>query len=159
MISQTAEYALRAAVVLGASPMGSMTTGQIAAAARVPAGYLSKILRSLSKAGIVEAKRGQHGGFALCRPLDELTILELIQAVDEWKRIERCPLGLDEHAGGLCPLHRRLDDVIAQIEAVYGRTTIGELIGGTRGSGCTRLVCHKGGSGQETGAEGTSERA
>ena len=128
MVSQTAEYALRAVVTLGSNPEGRQTTQQIAQRTRVPAGYLAKVLQALSRAGLVEAQRGLNGGFVLSRPLEELTILEVINAVDPLKRIERCPLGLAEHGDHLCPLHRRLDQGIAELEALFRGTTIGQLL-------------------------------
>jgi len=128
MISRTAEYALRAVVALGSNPECPRTTQQIAQQTRVPSGYLAKVLQALSRAGLVVSKRGLNGGFVLSRPLDELTILEVINAVDPLKRIERCPLGLAVHGNRLCPLHRRLDQGIAQLEALFGATTIGQLL-------------------------------
>ncbi len=128
MISQTAEYALRAVVMLGSSPGSPRTTQRIAEQTRVPSGYLSKVLQALGRAGLVEARRGLYGGFVLSRPLDELTILDVINAVDPMQRIERCPLELAEHGNRLCALHRRLDQGIAQIEALFGGTTIGQLL-------------------------------
>ena len=128
MISRTAEYALRAVVVLGSTPGSPRTTRQIAAQTRVPSGYLSKVLQALGRAGLVEAQRGLRGGFVLSRSLDELTILDVINAVDPLERINRCPLGLAAHGRRLCALHHRLDEGIAQIEALFGGTTIAQLL-------------------------------
>jgi Rrf2 family protein len=129
VISQTAEYALRAVVVLGSGRDGPVTTQEIASRTRVPAGYLSKVLQALGRAGLVEAQRGLGGGFNLTRPLEELSVLDVINAVDPLKRIERCPLGLAEHGRRMCPLHRRLDEGIALVESLYAQTTISELLG------------------------------
>ncbi len=128
MISQTAEYALRAVVLLGSSPGQPLTTQQVASQTQVPAGYLSKVLQALGRAGLVEAQRGLHGGFTLTQSLDELTVLDVINAVDPFKRIEHCPLKLAAHQGRLCSLHKRLDEGIAQVEALFGGTTIAELL-------------------------------
>jgi Rrf2 family protein len=128
MISRTAEYALRAVIVLGSSPATPRTTQQIAEQTRVPAGYLSKVLQTLGRAGLVEAQRGLYGGFVLSRSLDGLTILDVINAVDPLERIDRCPLRIAAHGTRLCALHRRLDQGIAQLEALFGGTTIGELL-------------------------------
>ncbi len=133
MISQTAEYALRAVVFLGSQAGRPATTHRIAADTKVPAGYLAKVLQALGKAGLVHAQRGLHGGYALTRPLDELTVLEVVNAVDPLQRIHHCPLGLAEHRGNLCSLHRRLDQGIALIESFFEQTTVGQLLaeGGT----------------------------
>ncbi len=128
MISQTAEYALRAAVVLGSQPDRPMTTQDVARVSRVPGGYLSKVLQALGRAGLVEARRGLRGGYVLTRPLDELTVYDVIQAVDPLKRIHECPLRLQAHARRLCPLHQKLDDAVALLENTFKQTTIGSLL-------------------------------
>lgn len=128
MISQTAEYALRAVVYLASQRGAALTTQQIAAATKVPAGYLSKVLQALGRAGLVTSQRGLHGGFTLARPPEELTVLEVINSVDPVKRIEKCPLDLAAHGNRLCPLHRRLDDAIGMVEQALGQSTISELL-------------------------------
>jgi Rrf2 family protein len=129
MISQTAEYALRAVVCLGTAPdHRPLTTQAIAGKTLVPAGYLSKVLQGLGRAGLVESQRGLRGGFVLARPLDEISVLDVINAVDPLKRIKRCPLGLVGHGTRLCPLHRRLDEAIATVESLFVGTSIAELL-------------------------------
>jgi Rrf2 family nitric oxide-sensitive transcriptional repressor len=128
MISQTAEYALRAVVVLGSQPDRPMTTQDVARVSRVPGGYLSKVLQALGRAGLVEARRGLRGGYVLSRPLDELTIYDVVHAVDPLKRINECPLRLNAHAKRLCTLHQRLDDAVAMLETHFKQTTIASLV-------------------------------
>jgi Rrf2 family protein len=128
VISQTAEYALRAVVCLGASPGQPLTTQAIAAKTRVPAGYLSKVLQALGRAGMVDSQRGPHGGHVLTRSLDALTVLDVINAVDPLKRIERCPLGLAAHRTQMCSLHKRLDEGMALVASLFGGTTIADLL-------------------------------
>ena len=128
MISQTAEYALRSVVCLAAYPDTPLTTPQIAAVTRVPASYLSKVLQALGKAGIVRSQRGLHGGFVLAQAPDRLNLLQVINAVDPVRRIERCPLDLDEHGTNLCPLHKRINQAQELIENAYKETTVAELL-------------------------------
>ena len=128
MISQTAEYALRAVVYLGNRAGEACTTAQLAAEIDAPPSYLAKVMKGLSRAGIVGSQRGLHGGFKLAREPDEVTILEVVNAVDAFHRIENCPLGRPAHHSGLCPLHRRIDNVMAAAEESLAYATIGELI-------------------------------
>ncbi len=127
MISQTAEYALRAIVFL-AGQDEPQTTQQIAEVTRVPAGYLSKVLQSLAREGLVHSQRGLHGGFTLTKPPKRLTVWEVIDAVDPIQRIRSCPLGLKSHGANLCPMHRRLDDAMAGVEKAFRRSTVAELL-------------------------------
>lgn len=126
MISQTAEYALRAIVYLADQSGEARTIRQVAAATQVPGEYLAKVLGNLKRAGITRAKRGLHGGYTLARSPEQITILDIINVVDPFERIRHCPLGNREHVD-LCPLHRRLDGALAQIEAVFASTTVAEL--------------------------------
>ncbi|MBS2004317.1 MAG: Rrf2 family transcriptional regulator [Cyanobacteria bacterium SZAS LIN-5] len=128
MISQTAEYALRAVVFLAMNPGGAYTTLEIASATKVPAAYLSKVLKSLVRAGLILSQRGLGGGFTLAKPPENLSILQVLNAVDPIQRIRTCPLGIEAHGTTLCALHKRLDDATASIEKAFGDTTIGDLL-------------------------------
>jgi Rrf2 family transcriptional regulator, nitric oxide-sensitive transcriptional repressor len=128
MVSQTADYALRATVALGYQAKTPQTTQQIAETTQVPPGYLSKVLQALVRAGLVSSQRGLHGGFILAKPLDRLTVLDVVNAVDPLKRIERCPLGIATHGINLCPLHRRLDRAIALVEKEFRDCTVADLL-------------------------------
>ena len=128
MISQTAEYALRAVVYLAMNSGKSFTTQQICLTTKVPAAYLSKVLQSLVRAGLVQSQRGLGGGFVLTKPPEEISILEVLNAVDPIQRIRSCPLGLKAHGTILCALHKRLDDATAIIEQTFANTTIAEIL-------------------------------
>ena len=134
LFSQTAEYALRAVVWLADHLDQPQTNQQIAEATRVPAGYLSKVLQALGRADLVRSQRGLHGGFALTRPPGELTVLDVVNAVDPVQRIHTCPLGLASHGKNLCPLHRKLDNALQSIENSFASTTIEEIIKTPAGS-------------------------
>ncbi len=128
-ISQTAEYALRSIMWLASQPTDApLGTAQIAAATKVPAGYLSKVLQALGRAGLVVSAPGRTGGFKLARSPDDISVLDVINSVDPVKRIKRCPLGIAEHGPTLCPLHRRLDQAIVIVEKALSESKISELL-------------------------------
>ncbi|MCS6852289.1 MAG: Rrf2 family transcriptional regulator [Gemmataceae bacterium] len=128
MLSQTVEYALRAVVHLAAEAPSPRTTDQIAEATLVPKAYLAKVLQGLNRAGIVHSQRGIGGGMTLAKDPAELTILEVVNAVEPLRRIRECPLGLAAHGARLCPLHRRLDNALAVMEAAFAQTTLAEIL-------------------------------
>lgn len=128
MFSQTIEYALRAAIAMAQDPDQPLTTAQIAERTKVPASYLSKVLQTLTRARLIKAIRGLHGGYQLARPAEQVTILTVVNAVDPIARIHTCPLDLPEHGERLCPLHRRMDDAMAQVEAALGASTLAEMV-------------------------------
>ncbi len=138
MISRTAEYALRAMVFLALAPGEARTVKEIADATRVPEGYLSKVMQSLSRARLVRSQRGLHGGFTLQRDPRDLSILSVVNAVAPVGRIHTCPLGLPTHGKQLCPMHQRLDDAAAAVEQAFARSTLSELLDV---SGPTKPLC------------------
>ena len=135
MFSQTAEYALRACVYLAMRPDEALTTQQISEKTRVPSAYLSKVLQSLVRAGLVHSQRGFGGGFQLTNACGEVTILEIVNAVDPICRIETCPLGLESHGRNLCPLHKKMDDALRSIQEAFGTTTLEQVIHPPAGAG------------------------
>jgi Rrf2 family protein len=128
MFSQTVEYALRAVVHLAYCAPAASTTEQIAIATKVPQAYLSKVLQGLSRAGVVRSQRGIGGGVALASTPDQLTILDVVNAVDPVQRIHHCPLGIASHGSVLCPLHRRVDDALCMVEEAFRKTTLAEIL-------------------------------
>ena len=131
MVSQTAEYAVRVIVFIGTLRGAPATAKQIAAATRVPEGYLAKILQSLSRAGLVQSQRGLHGGSILARDPSKITLYDVVNAISPLPRIATCPLGLPSHGTKLCAVHRRLDDAVAMVEKVFRESSIAELIAET----------------------------
>ena len=131
MLSQTAEYALRAMVYLATTHPEPATSRAVADACQVPAEYLSKILHGLRRSGLVTSKRGKRGGFVLDRPPTEITLLDVVDCVDPIERVLECPRRLEEHCVELCPLHRFLDAQAAHMRESLGGQTIWDLASGS----------------------------
>ncbi len=129
MLSQTVEYALRAVVYLANRPGESARTSEIAELTKVPPAYLSKVLQALGREEIVTSRRGIGGGVTLSRDPSELTVLDVVEAVDPIQRINSCPLELKAHGVHLCPLHRRLDNAMKAVEEAFAATTLAEILG------------------------------
>ena len=129
MISLTAKYALRAIVYLASceEPGPFVSAAGIAEATFVPHDYLLKVLKELDEASVVESRRGPGGGYSLIKSPDQISVLEVVTAVDTIPRISECPLGISGHVK-LCPLHRMLDDVSRLVEDTFRETTIGDLV-------------------------------
>jgi Rrf2 family nitric oxide-sensitive transcriptional repressor len=127
MISQTAEYALRAMVFL-AMRDAAATGHEIAEVTKVPPGYLSKIMQQLAKVKLVNSQRGIGGGFVLARPTTDISILDVVNAVDPIEKLTSCPLGIESHGFNLCPLHKRLSQATAHVEAAFADSRLSELV-------------------------------
>lgn len=131
MLPKTSEYALRAVVWLAREPGQPSSADDLAEHTRVPRRYLQKVLQDLARGGLVRSQPGPGGGYALVPHPEELTILDVVNAVAPLERIRSCPLGLPSHAT-LCPLHRELDEAYAATESALGRVTIASVIQSAR---------------------------
>lgn len=129
MLSRTTEYALRAVIALAGGSQDNTTSQSIAEATGVPEGYLSKVLHTLARAGIVSSQRGPSGGFSLLIPAEELTMLRVVQAVEPLPHIKRCPPDAQDWADQGCPLQAVLAGLVEHIEATLNATTIAQLAG------------------------------
>lgn len=76
------DYALRATLELAAASDGPLTTEEIGQRQGIPPSYLGAILAQLRRANVVAARRGPEGGWTLTRPADQISLAEVIRAVD-----------------------------------------------------------------------------
>lgn len=130
MLAKTAEYAMRAVAALAAAESAALPAGPLAEKTRIPRRYLHKVMQELTAAGLVTSRPGPGGGYTLCRQPQEITLLDVVNAVAPLERIRECPLGLPGHTS-LCPLHQELDRVIAATEEAFSKVTLGELLAST----------------------------
>jgi Rrf2 family protein len=96
---------------------------------RIPKSFLAKIFQNLAKAGLVRSVRGSHGGFELLKNPADISVLEVIEAVEGKIVFQRCRMDKPdcEHEGGcaLCSLFERAQD---GIKDVLTRTTLHDLL-------------------------------
>lgn len=82
-LPESTEWVLHAATSLAQlGPGGTASAAQLAEHYDVPAAYLAKQLQSLVRAGVLNAATGPRGGFRLARPAEEITLLQIVEAVD-----------------------------------------------------------------------------
>jgi len=81
-VSAKVDYALRACLELAASPPGPVKGERIATAQAIPLRFLENILMQLRHAGLVDSRRGAEGGYRLARPATEVTLADVIRAID-----------------------------------------------------------------------------
>ena len=81
-LSVRADYALRAAIELAAAHGDRVTAEHLARAQDVPGQILESILTDLRRSNIVRSQRGPDGGFRLARPAAEISLAEIIRAID-----------------------------------------------------------------------------
>ncbi len=97
-ITRQADYALRAVIYLSRlKPEERAATSQIAQEQKIPPSFLAKIVSQLSVAGLLQTSRGARGGVSLARSPEDITVLDVVEAIDG-------PISLNECAscGGVC---------------------------------------------------------
>jgi Rrf2 family protein len=131
-ISAKADYAVRAAIELAAAGTDRPTKGDaIAKAQSIPLKFLENILADLRHAGIVTSRRGADGGYWLARPADEITVADIIRAVEGPLASVRGGRPEDVDYGGTAePLQRVWIAVRASLRGVVERVTLADLANG-----------------------------
>jgi Rrf2 family protein len=81
-LSARSDYALRAVIELAAAGPGHVTADQLARTQVIPGKFLEAILTQLRRAGLVRSQRGPEGGFWLARPAGEISLADVIRAID-----------------------------------------------------------------------------
>jgi Rrf2 family protein len=81
-VSAKVDYAVRAALELAAADEGPVKGDRVAEAQKIPLKFLENILSELRRAGIVGSQRGADGGYRLARPADEVSVADVIRAVE-----------------------------------------------------------------------------
>lgn len=81
-LSARSDYALRAVIELAAAGAGHVTADQLARTQAIPGKFLEAILTQLRRAGLVRSQRGPEGGFWLARPAGEISLADVIRAID-----------------------------------------------------------------------------
>lgn len=105
-------------------------TSDLSEAVDVPAPFLSKIMRRLTADGILDAKKGHHGGFLLARAPSEVRFIDILRAVDFEPTADHCLFGLDNcDANNPCPLHPEWSILKEQIEEWARSHTLAESLG------------------------------
>jgi len=128
-VTRAADYAVRVMIHLAGLPPGTRTSrDELAEAADCPEQFLSKVLQSLTRAGLVASRRGNTGGFELPGNRREATLLEVIEAIEGPLRLNVCLTS--EHAckrQSWCPAHAVWSEAQDAMIAALRKATIGAL--------------------------------
>ena len=125
-----ADYAVRAAVELAAA--GELVTAEhIAQAQGIPVNFLENILRDLRRGGIVDSRRGQQGGYTLARPAAEISVADVIRAVEgPLANVRGHPPEELEYDGSAAKLRDVWVALRASVRSVLERVTLADLARG-----------------------------
>ncbi len=129
IVSQTAEYALRAMAYLAAAEDGlPRSSKEISAATAIPTHYVSKVMRRLVVAGLLHAQKGHHGGFRLSRAPGDIYFEQVLAAADPDQRPRGCSFGYREcDPDRPCPLHGSWSELKENFENWAAKNTLADV--------------------------------
>lgn len=130
MLSQTAEYALRA--VLYVAQHGThrlVQVNEMARALRIPQNYLSKTVHALARQGVLVSTRGKAGGFRLAVPADRLYVVQVVAPFGSLGETRHCLLGRPQcNDRTACAAHTKWKLVAERVAEFFRETTVAELL-------------------------------
>ena len=140
-ISAKADYAVRAAAELAAAGEGPVKGEALATAQGIPQNFLENILTDLRHAGLVKSQRGADGGYRLARPASEVTVADVIRAVDGPLAAVRgeAPENVS-YVGAAAPLQDVWIAVRASLRSVVEHVTLADLATGAVPGDVARLA-------------------
>lgn len=129
VLSQTAEYALRAVLWLAEHGQGdTVRVDQIARALGIPSNYLSKTLHALVKSRVLASTRGPHGGFRLAVPPERLSLIRVVAPFEDLGARRRCLLGRPECSDrNPCPVHESWKQTAERVTQFFRATTVADI--------------------------------
>src|SRR5690606_24753909 len=94
---------------------------------KVPSAYLAKVLQSMRRAGLINSRRGVGGGVTLANDPSQISLLEVIDAVEPLKRQDR------KSRKAPTRLQRTLDDALGQVRATFASVSLADMLAPMRG--------------------------
>ena len=129
-ITRQADYAVRAVLYLAQlGPDRRAATSQIAEDQQIPPSFLAKIISQLSIAGLIHTSRGAHGGVMLSKPPAEISLLEVVEAIDGPIALNDCTIAPENCTrADDCPLHGIWVETQQDLVAKLRQTTFDKFV-------------------------------
>ena len=130
MLSRACEYGIQATIYLAKKPEREYTLiREISKGLSIPHHFLGKIMQTLVKKGILTSHKGPKGGLALSKKPEEITMMDVVTAIDGTDSITRCIMGskkCDENS--TCPLHVAWCDNLEKIKLMFLHKSLSQLV-------------------------------
>ncbi len=128
-LSARVDYALRAVLELAEGGPAPVTADRIARAQEIPPKFCESILLQLRRGGVVYAQRGPEGGYWLAKPVDQISLLEIIEVIDGPLGSPRASSRASSGGGALAKVWAALEDAERRIlsEVTIAHVVSGEL--------------------------------
>ena len=134
-ITRQADYAVRAMLYLAQiGPEQRASTSQIAEEKQIPPSFLAKIVSQLSVAGLLQTSRGARGGVTLARAADDISLLDVVEAIDGPILLNECVSNAGAcQFGDSCPMKPVWCDAQSELVERLSNTTFDRFLGNGNG--------------------------
>ncbi len=136
-LTKKSKYAAKAMVEIASSGRGTpLGVAEISRRRSIPERFLEQIFGELRRGGILESRRGAHGGYCLAIPAEEVTVLDIVEILDGEVRSARYSEGGGHYIDDAppCSTGKVWDEARATLEGVFKRYSIVQLAEAERGS-------------------------
>ncbi|MBN2742887.1 BadM/Rrf2 family transcriptional regulator [Breznakibacter xylanolyticus] len=135
MLSNTCKYAIRAIIYLAINKGDEKKIGikEISKELDIPTPFLGKILQSLAKHKLLTSTKGPHGGFGFARPVNDISLYDIVTIIDGRDLFENCLIGMqpcksNEEDSLRCPVHDQFSEIRAKLLDLFKNETIGNIV-------------------------------
>jgi len=129
ILSKLADYGVIVASQLAADPERQTTAAALAAQARLPRATVAKVLKALAHAGVVAGARGAAGGYRLARPATDISVAEVVAAIDGAIGLTQCTSHKPScERSDFCPTRTPWQRINHAVGAALGAVTLAEMV-------------------------------
>jgi len=101
---------------------------ELVAGTNLPRDFMAKVFQRLVHAGLLRSAKGRGGGFSLGRPAHQITMMQIVEAIDGTQTMDRCVVGLEKcHDDMPCPQHDLYKPIRQRLKAYLNTTTLADL--------------------------------
>ncbi len=133
MFSKACEYGIRALTVIAEAGKDGKKIGikELCKTSKTPESFTAKILQSLVKKKIISSQKGPAGGFYISKNLNDISLYDIVEAIDGKDVFIKCGLGMNEcNAKKPCPLHNKFEIVRNELNIMCKNNSLADLVEG-----------------------------
>ncbi len=133
MFSNSVEYAIRGLSELATRNDSRVMLDELVTGTNLPREFMAKIFQKLVRAGILRSSKGRGGGFQLARASHDITLMNIVEAMDGPQVYDRCVVGLEKcHDTMSCPQHDLYKPIRQRLKDYLNTTTLADLASSLR---------------------------
>jgi len=128
-LSKTAQYAIRILSFMAVKKLPLYPTSLLVKELQISDKYLKHLMTSMAKAGLVMSIRGRHGGFKLIKSPNEISLNEIINAVEKKEKYDGCILGFDQCSDeSPCAVHKEWSKVKQEMDLLFNQIMLETIV-------------------------------